>query len=197
VAAVMSFAAASTAGATARVRVYGGTRLRGTSSRLAVTNTPDGTQYHCGGSRMHINAREHTTGAAYPVRFAHRVRLSLTSCTMPGTSLTVNCSHSKLAVSGVTVAGRTPGFIEGIDCTIDLPVFGGSCRTRMVGAQGVSYTNSGWLTVDRFHNSLQLTGTVTGGLCPLHNSTSLRFSGANTNSNAQYTIAPAVSINAS
>ena len=80
-----------------------------------------------------------------------------------GLPIVVTCSDAQMLVTGVTTGGVTPGKIQGIDCDIRLGTVTSTCRTRLTGRAGTSYSNStNQLTFDRDHTELALTGSPTG-----------------------------------
>jgi hypothetical protein len=165
---VMSLTSATSALA-ATATITGGPTVNGTASTSTLfKNHTAGKTYSCTGSALNGTVSPSSSGSIPPGFRTGTLTPSFTGCNIVGgLGITIVCQNDGWVITGLTVAGNTPGAITGISCHLFVTAQT-ACRKHVVGSVGATFSNAAHsLIIDVNHQNLSRINSTNGmgGTC--------------------------------
>jgi hypothetical protein len=191
---VMSLWTVASAGATVAT-VTGGPNFTGAATSASLfKNHNSGKIFSCTGALLVNGSAAASTSGSIPPGFrVGTVTPAVNGCNIVGgLTITVACQPAAFVVTGLTVAGHTPGAITGISCHLFV-TSQTACRKHIVGSTGARFVNGpARIILDSAHQNLSRVNSTNGagGACAvLPNDASARWTNP-TGGDLQFNLTP-------
>jgi hypothetical protein len=184
---------AASAGA-AVATVTGGPNFTGTATTASLfKNHTSGKTFSCTSTTLTNGSAVSAAGTIPPGFRVGTVTPAVSGCVIVGgLTISVACQPAAFVVTGLTVAGHTPGAITGISCHLFL-TSQTACRKHIVGSTGARFVNGpARIILDSAHQNLSRVNSTNGagGACAvLPNDASARWTNT-VGSDLQFNLTP-------